>query len=533
MLLGAAPLPHFVEVPAPSVTVLLFHQVSDSPVESANGGEDQVKKPWLSPAAFDAVLTDAERRGYAFVTLASTLAYLRGTPGATLPPKAMLLSFDDGYVNADTGGTPILRKHHATAVMFFEGRLTGTNPARLTLAELQAMRASGVWEIQSHGWAGHSNVVVDAAGTRNPYWYANLAWLPQAGRLETLDEFEARVRNDLTHFRTAFEGPLDESIHVFAYPSGEFGQNAALPPGGDPKTRLEAGHSDAPGLTPKLFAAVRAAGFDAAFAVSIPGDVAPADRSNDLLALPRLGVGADFTIASLDALATTGLPLPEIVDGHFTDPGPIAALPDGFILAASAAPELYRLDLDGRVLATYAIPALLDDRPGKPALISGVAASGGDVIVVQQAGTWPGATPRFTRLHLDAAGAHVLERRALPPAMNWLVGIAPVRGAILGMTDDGALFDVVTGAAYARVALADPAAPRSNRFAGPLTVDGNVAVYDRVERALVVLDAASAPAGSIALGSDLRNFAATQDGFAAVDWADNRHILRRWREVAR
>lgn len=533
LLLAAAdaPAPGYVLVPAGGVTILMFHQITSTPVESTNGGVDQVQKPWTTPAAFNALLTAMAQRGYTFVTLAKTLDFFAGRPGAALPAKPLLITFDDGYVNADTGGTPILRKHHATAVMFFEGLQTGTNRDRLGLAELKAMERSGTWELQSHGWAGHSNILIDAAGTKNPYWYANLAWLPDRHRLETKAEFAARIKADLRHFRSAFEAPLQTRLHVFAYPSGEFGQNAPLPPRGDRRARLEAGHSNADGLEPVLFAALRSAGFDAALAVSIPGDVAPASRANDILALPRLGVGADFTVAALDALATDGFPLPEIIAARFSDPGPIAAAGDGYVLASVADPVLYRLDRFGTVVGTWTIPELLDDRTGKPALIAGLAVDGDTVTVYQQAGTWPGATPRITLIQLTGTKARIISRAALPPALNWLVGIAPFDGTLVGTTDDGQLYDLADGKFRARVVLPPDSASRAGRFAGPLVIDGGLAVYDRAARQLLVLDSSGAPQRSVPLTGDLRNFTATTDGFTAVDWSNERHIALHWRET--
>ena len=233
----------------------------------------------------------------------------------------------------------------------------------------------------------------------------------------------------------------------------------------------------------------------------------------------------------MDALATNGFPLPEIVDAQFSDPGPIVADGDGYVVASSADPVLYRLDRYGRVLGTWTIPALLDDRAGKPALISGLAIAGDIVTIVQQAGTWPGATPRITRVQLAGAEARIVTRAALPPALNWLVGIMPFAGGLVGMTDDGQLYDLPTGKLRERVVLPASVTNRNSRFAGPLAIDRAIAVYDRVAKQLLVLDAAAATQRAIPLGGDLQNFTATADGFTAVDWSNNRHIALHWRET--
>ena len=528
---AAAPV-RAVLVPEIGITTVLLHQVTDAPVETA-GGVDQVQRPWVTPAEFDRMLTEADQQGFHYVTLDQALAFLQGrAPAGSLPSKPLLITFDDGYKTAWTGGTPILRKHRATAAMFFEGILTGTKPERLTVDELEAMKNSGVWSLQSHGWMGHSNIVIDANGTRNPYWYANLMYLPDQHRLETRAEFEERIRADLRHFKQAFNAKLGP-IHVFAYPSGEFGQNSALLTGGDPKAKLEAGHSDAPDLTPLLFDALEKEGYDAAFAVSIPGVAHPASRENSIYALPRIGVGADFTFASIDRLQITGAELPEISRDVFDDPGPIAAVPDGLLVASTSLPQIFRLDSNGRVLATYYVDALLDDRRGNPSLISALIPTSDGVQVVQQAGWWANAAPKLTRLRLGSAGAEVAARGSLPANLNWLVGATTHQSKLVGMTDDGTLYDVATAKALATIQLPDPDdhEKRQNRFAGPVVIGGSLSVYDRTKRVLLQVDDRGRATPLFTLSGDLRNFSSAGEQLLAVDWSDNRHVLQRYNIV--
>jgi len=525
-----AAVPTIVPVPDVAIATLLFHQISSDPIVSTNGGEDQVKKPWISPAEFDVVLTDAEARGYHIISLETALAYLsHRSSAASLPSKPLLLTFDDGYTSAYTDGTPILKKHHATATMFFEGILTDTKPGRLTTAQLQEMQTGGVWRLQSHGWMGHSNIIIDASGTTSPFWYANKMWLAKAQRLETGDEFELRIRADLRRFRRTFEPKLKTSISFFAYPSGEFGQNSALVAGGDPLTKLEAGHSNAADLKGRLFDALRKEGYTAAFAVSIPGDTAPAERANDLLAIPRVGVGENFRFVSLDALQTTGTILPEIVGDRFSDPGPIAISGETMYLASSVQPELYHLDADGRVLGSWRIDELMADRRGHPALISAISARDEDVTIVQQAGWWPHATPYITHVHLTAATATVVSRRALPPVLNWLVGTASYLGKTIGMTDDGTFFDVEGGKALGQIALTEPNAVRQNRFAGPVVIDGTLYAFDRIAHVLIATSQTGVTGTTLPLAGNLRALAASGDRLVAVDYQQTRHMLQRFR----
>lgn len=526
----AAAAPTIVPIPDVPITTLLLHQISSTPLLGASGGEDQVKKPWISATEFDAVLTDAENHGYHVISLGMALDFFaRRIDASALPQKPLLLTFDDGYASAFTEGTPVLEKHHASATMFFEGILTDSKPGRLTTVQLEEMQSSGVWTLQSHGWMGHSNITLDAHGTKNPYWYANEMWLADKHRLETADEFEARIRADLHHFRDAFERKLRTKITLFAYPSGEFGQNSALLVGGDPSTRVEAGHSNAPGLTARLFSALRKEGFEAAFAVSIPGDAAPAERANDLLAIPRVGVGENFAFSTIDALQTSGTILPEIANDNYADPGPISIAGDVLYLASSVQPQIYRLNPDGRVLGSWRIDALMDDRRGRPSLISSIGATGDDLTIVQQAGWWANARPRVTRVHLSGSTATVITRRALSDVLNWLVGTTPYHGKTIGMTDDGTLIDVERGEPLGQIKLVARNAVRQNRFAGPVVIGGKLYAFDRIARALVATSETGVTGDTLPLAGDFRALAASGNQLIAVDYQKTRHLLQRFR----
>jgi hypothetical protein len=470
-----------------------------------------------------------------------------------LPLHPILLTCDDGYASAWTDATPILRKHHASAAMFFEGRLTDLQLAseqasswsdslraffqgllsekspRLTADQLVEMKRSGVWYLQSHGWAGHSNLVVDASGTSIPYWYANLAWLPDQGRLETRPEFEERIRADLHRFKTTFEPIIHEKIDSFAFPSGEFGQNGPLAPGGNPRTRLEAGHSNAGDLTPLLRDALGKEGYTSAFAVSLPGGSHAASLQDDILALPRLGIGAEFTIDSLHNLTEDAIELPEIAPNDtFADPGPLAFQGGKLWTASSSRPRLYRLSRTGRIEATWRIPELMEGRGSNPSLISGILPSEQGLVIVQKAGWGVGASPCLTRVRFEGERPVIVERRRLAKAASWLVGVTELDGRGIGMTDEGRFIDLQSGSVLFSLALADTF-ERHGRFAGPIVVGDALLVYDRMEHEVLSIRRDGAVIESAPLRGDVRNLATGPDGFFTVDWSDRRHIVRYYR----
>ena len=518
--------------PTTGVLTLLVHQVSDTPVHSAMG-EDNVKHPWLSPAQFDALLTLLESRGYTVVSLDTALGALgvgNAAAHATLPKKPVLLTFDDGYESAWTIATPILRKHRAVATMFFEGVATGKRIGRLTLADLRAMRASGVWTLESHGWMGHAPLQIAADGTRTPYWYANLAWRPADDRFETLDEFAARVRDDLRRFRTTFEPLLGVRTDVFAFPSGEFGQNGPLAPGGNALARIEAGHSNARGLEPIVLAALASEGYRAAFAVAVPGSVHVASPQDGPYTFPRIGVGADFDASVLDTIATDGIELPEIATNDtFADCMALASDDGALLTASSQQPELFRLTRDGRIAREVSVDALLADRAGHPALVSALVASGSDVTVVQQAGWWPGATAYTTRLHFDDRGASVAARTALPQRLHWPVGAIVRDGRIITMDDEGRFFDLDRASEPLFSVAIAAGESRHARFVGPALIGARLFVYDRTLGTLDELDPHGAVIGATPLGGDLRALGSDGGDLLVIDASAKRRIVHRFR----
>ncbi len=509
----------------PTVRILMFHQVSNHPIEPNVG----IGTPWMAPQRFNDLLHALAQRGYHFITMQETVAFLSGRLSAgSLPRRSVTLTFDDGYRSAWTEATPILRRYHASATMFFEGHATGSIHGRLDDADLRAMARSGIWSLQSHGFAGHSDLLVGPHGELSPYWYANLQWLSRERRFETIAEFERRVQNDLVHFRHAFEPVTGARIDLFAYPSGEYGQNAALPPGANPQTNTQAGHSNVPNLTPSIFRALKNAGFVAAFSVYDPGHVHFASRSDNLYALPRIGFSASASVAqdlrSMDSLETKGIEFPEIEDGQFTAVAPIALDGGHLYAAATTRPLIYLLDRHGRRIAAFREPALERGRAGAPAAIGALAVEKHRLWVAQQAVVGGRAAPVLSEFSLLHGAPRIESRRMLPAAMSWLVGIAWLDGNLYGIDDGGEIFDVLRARRVG--AIVHGASYQGGRFAGLVAGDGALITYDRrMQRILLVT-----PRGTIraagALRGDVRSLALEGNDLFVSRWDTARHMFR-------
>ncbi len=133
--------------PARGIPVLMYHKVGEPPEGS------KLKKLWVSVEQLRRQMAYLKRRGYQPITL-------RQAVQNPLPPKPVVLTFDDGYRNNLENGLPVLREFGFPAVIFVVVNAVGkdnfwhdpANEVRIPMLnwdELRALRDAG-WEIGSH-----------------------------------------------------------------------------------------------------------------------------------------------------------------------------------------------------------------------------------------------------------------------------------------------------------------------------------------------------------------------------------------------
>ena len=101
-----------------------------------------------TPARFATQLAMLRRTGFRSISAATLAALGSGRPVA-LPPRPVLLTFDDGLSTDWTTVDPILRRYGFTAVVFIDpADVALKSPSYfLSRGELQAMVASGRWDV--------------------------------------------------------------------------------------------------------------------------------------------------------------------------------------------------------------------------------------------------------------------------------------------------------------------------------------------------------------------------------------------------
>ncbi|QFG24406.1 polysaccharide deacetylase family protein [Actinomadura sp. WMMB 499] len=204
-----------------TVVALTYHGVDDR--DGAQGT--------LTRELFGKHMAALDAAGYETVRLRDVLDLLRGRP-VRLPPRALLLTFDDGRITDWTDADPVLEKHGFTATAFLPtGRIVepGTPSYHLSTEQVRALAATGRWEFGSHTHALHERVRIPGdVGAPLPNR------IVAGGRPETLDAWRSRVRADLERSQEFFRRTLGHEVAAFSYPFGEATGNdrraaAALP----------------------------------------------------------------------------------------------------------------------------------------------------------------------------------------------------------------------------------------------------------------------------------------------------------------
>ena len=134
------------------IPILMYHKIGDPPAGSKLG------KLWVSNAKFREQMAFLSNNGWHPIVLRDLYAFWdKGTP---LPPKPVLITFDDGYLNNYTEAFPIMRDFGFRATLYVVvGTIAGDNrwhdPASetripmITWPQLRELQKAG-WEIGSH-----------------------------------------------------------------------------------------------------------------------------------------------------------------------------------------------------------------------------------------------------------------------------------------------------------------------------------------------------------------------------------------------
>ena len=119
---------------SPDTKILLYHLIAD---ETYGDYPDL----FVKEADFEAQLQEIQKRGYQ--------TYFADELHKIGAGKAVVITFDDGYLDNYTTAFPLLQKYGMKATVFLSSDLIGTE-GHLTEAQIKEMQESGVFHFGSH-----------------------------------------------------------------------------------------------------------------------------------------------------------------------------------------------------------------------------------------------------------------------------------------------------------------------------------------------------------------------------------------------
>ena len=177
---------------------------------------------------------------------------------STVPPNAVLLTFDNGTESVYQEAMPLLKQYHDPILLFPIFGRTNVDPGFLTSSQIAAMVKTGLVTLGSHTFQEHNGMAA-GPGESLPAdiarkWYGG-------SKYETVAQYEKRVLTDADKAQAAIRHYMGRPEPYFSDPFGQY--------------------------TPLLIHILAKAGFTEDFTTLgwaiVPG--APADR------LPRINVG--------------------------------------------------------------------------------------------------------------------------------------------------------------------------------------------------------------------------------------------------
>jgi peptidoglycan/xylan/chitin deacetylase (PgdA/CDA1 family) len=177
-------------IPAPQgrsihVPIVMYHYVGNNP-----NPEDTARDALsVTPDKFDEQMGYLQKNGYTPIFLDQFYAALKES--GPLPPKPIVLTFDDGYIDFFYNAYPILQKYGFKATQFIPTGLIDTS-YYLHWDQIKQMDASGLMSFQAHTVSHPTTTVLSVV----------------------------QLQKELRESKATLEAKLGKPVLFFAYPYG-------------------------------------------------------------------------------------------------------------------------------------------------------------------------------------------------------------------------------------------------------------------------------------------------------------------------
>ncbi len=167
-----------------------------------------------------------KEHGFETITVAEYDLFREGK--FTLPPRPIIITFDDGRKDSYYTTDDVFKKLGFEATMFVAtGEALEGNSFYLTWDELKTVRDSGRWEIEAHGRNSH-DVIPLTEKVRNDAdtgrYLNSKMYLAEENRIETTEEFEKRIEEEYINGINDLKNYLGINPQYYAIPLNDYGQ---------------------------------------------------------------------------------------------------------------------------------------------------------------------------------------------------------------------------------------------------------------------------------------------------------------------
>ncbi len=135
------------------VPILLYHRLGISPTDNPY---------YMPPKKFEAQMKLLHDWEYTVIPVELLVKAIQ--EGAELPPRPVIITFDDGDISVYTTAFPIMQKYGLTGVTYIVGNYMGTE-GYMSPAQLKELVAAG-WEMGSHSRSHRDLTKLDPAVQR-------------------------------------------------------------------------------------------------------------------------------------------------------------------------------------------------------------------------------------------------------------------------------------------------------------------------------------------------------------------------------
>lgn len=172
-----------------NIPIILYHNLNPTVPGSMT----------VTPQKFEANLKHLKDNGFTFIPLKKAVEYLQGKR-ATLPPRSVVLTADDGWESVYTYMFPIIKKLNIPITLFIYPESISSNKHFLTWDQLKELKNSELVDIQGHTYS-HPNFKV-------------------AKRKLSPTAYEQFVRKELVTSKKILEDKMGIHVTLLAWPFG-------------------------------------------------------------------------------------------------------------------------------------------------------------------------------------------------------------------------------------------------------------------------------------------------------------------------